>query len=79
MKTMNDLMNDWRAAVKIEEEACQKMLEAVYAIQQRLASELGRLVIFNDEWDCEKSPTGYCVYPVGSCDCVYCDQPRERK
>lgn len=35
-----------------------------------------------EEWDCELSPIGRCIYKIDDCGeltCIFCGEPEERK
>lgn len=33
----------------------------------------------HSEWECERSPTGHCMYTTDWDSCIFCGDPEERK
>ena len=65
-------------------EECRRKWEKACA--ENIAKEKGidaDNVVVWDGWECEESPTGFCVYdhsgPYYDECCIYCGQPEERK
>lgn len=73
-------------AQRVEDEMNDKNIKQEIRVNGKwveIPKELIDMNISTSDWECEKSPLGFCVYDMNSDykddDCIYCHQPDERK
>ncbi len=69
----------WREAREAYRTAERAYWDAENELVKQVASQEevpAHSVSITDEWECEKSPSGYCMFVYGTC--IHCKEPIER-
>lgn len=65
------------------DQAAQLKREFFQQVHAYLEENLGITGFTKSSWDCETSPTGFCLYDAGADpfqdECLFCGEPEDRK